>query len=367
MAVITAVGLMACGNSDSDTQDNGKTSSEVNSDSESSSQVTATSSDFTLTLENVDDFIETLAPYEGREVSVASTEISDEMLDYYASYLFYNDAYSIEGWVADNGDVVVMDYVGKIDDVAFDGGTASGATLELGSNSYIPGFEEGLIGTKAGDTVDLNLTFPDPYDNNPDLAGKPCVFTVTVTKVVPGLSDEAVVALGNPEVNSKEEYMAAVKATLEEYYGSSYESDVVQAVIDLLVDESVFKEISPELLAVEEQLLISNYESEASTYGLTVPEYFEAYGASMEEVEIYYAKQQIVFYKVAKEIGVTVSEADIDSYVQDYINEYSSQGITSEADVYNYVATRGDIYEAIVIGKVYDHILDVTKVTQPAE
>ena len=90
-----------------------------------------------------------------------------------------------EGVAAQNGDTVNIDYTGYLDGTAFKGGSTngSGADLELGSGTYIDGFEDGIVGHTVGETFDLNLTFPETYPNNPDLAGKEVVFTVTLNGI----------------------------------------------------------------------------------------------------------------------------------------------------------------------------------------
>ncbi|MBQ7171613.1 MAG: FKBP-type peptidyl-prolyl cis-trans isomerase [Clostridia bacterium] len=103
-----------------------------------------------------------------------------------------------DDYAAADGDTVNIDYVGKIDGEAFDGGTAEGQNLVLGSGSYIEGFEDGLIGKKKGDTATLNLTFPDPYTSNTDLSGKAVVFEVTVNSVsVPAYAYDKELAEGD--------------------------------------------------------------------------------------------------------------------------------------------------------------------------
>lgn len=373
LVVVATIGMISCGKSNPASVDQTSvTTSTVTSTEAGTETSTETSTepalslaeiagDFKLTMDNVDSYIETLAAYEGREVEVAKEEVSKELVDYYADYIFSNQAYSIEGWVAGNGDTVVMDYVGKMDDVAFDGGTASGASLVLGSGSYIPGFEEGLIGVKQGDVVDLNLTFPDPYAPNPDYSGKDCVFTVTVTRVIPGLSDAAVAALNNSAFTTAEEFTAYIESYMTELADQQYEQDVVQEVINSLVAESKFKEFPAELLAYEGITLEQSVGSDASYYGMTVAEYLAACGTSLEEQETIYAKEQVVFYKVAKEIGVTITEEDIDEKVNELMALYGY----SEEQVYTYLGSRDYIYESIVITEVFDYLMGVTTVTAP--
>lgn len=128
----------------------------------------------------------TLCNYDGMDVEVAGDfEVSEEdVISYINDMLVYYPNYSdTDKQVVEDGDCVNIDYEGKKDGVAFNGGTAQGHVLEIGSNSFIDGFEEGLIGAKVGDTLDLNLTFPENY-GTAELAGAAVVFTVTVNKIV---------------------------------------------------------------------------------------------------------------------------------------------------------------------------------------
>ena len=128
----------------------------------------------------------TLCNYDGMDVEVAGDfEVSEEdVISYINDMLVYYPNYTdTDKQVVEDGDCVNIDYEGKKDGVAFNGGTAQGHVLEIGSNSFIDGFEEGLIGAKVGDTLDLNLTFPENY-GTAELAGAAVVFTVTVNKIV---------------------------------------------------------------------------------------------------------------------------------------------------------------------------------------
>ena len=124
-----------------------------------------------------------LGEYKGIKVDTKSDEFKEFYNSVISSDVSSNDLYvkKTEGGVA-NGDTVNIDYTGKKDGVAFDGGTAEGYDLTIGSNSFIDGFESGLIGKKIGETVDLNLTFPENYDSS-ELAGKAVVFTVKINYV----------------------------------------------------------------------------------------------------------------------------------------------------------------------------------------
>mgnify|MGYP000361561996 FL=1 len=132
-------------------------------------------------------------------VEVTDTDVEDSINSTLQTKSTQND---ITDRPAQEGDVVTIDYEGKKDGVAFDGGTAQDQQLELGSGSFIDGFEDGIVGHNIGETFDLNLTFPEDYKSE-DLAGQAVVFTVTLDKIseviVPELTDELVAELLNPQ------------------------------------------------------------------------------------------------------------------------------------------------------------------------
>ncbi|MDF2486627.1 MAG: trigger factor, partial [Herbinix sp.] len=148
----------------------------------------------------VGDFIK-LGQYKGIEVTVTKLEVTDANVD--TAIQEDLTAHTTNEEITDrtdvqNGDIANIDYEGLKDGVAFEGGTATATDLTIGSNQFIPGFEEKLIGTKVGDKVEIELTFPEDYSNSPELAGQDVVFKVTVNaikkEVVPELNLEYVQA-----------------------------------------------------------------------------------------------------------------------------------------------------------------------------
>ena len=146
-----------------------------------------------------------LGDYKNIAASVAEDYLNELLLNTYNAFV------TVETGITDRaveiGDTVDIDYEGKKDGVAFEGGTAAGASLGIGSGQFIAGFEDGLIGVMPGETVDLDLTFPEGYGNE-ELAGRAVVFTVTVNYIKPGLDDmeDSVVAnIGMEGVSTVEE------------------------------------------------------------------------------------------------------------------------------------------------------------------
>ncbi len=186
-----------------------------------------------------------LCDYEGMEVDVPGdfTVTDDDAIDYIDTLLAMYPGYEdTDKKTVEDGDCVNIDYVGKKDGVAFDGGSAEDYVLEIGSGTFIDGFEEGLIGVDVGETVDLNLTFPEDYQSE-ELAGAAVVFTVTVNKIVvpeeltyDGLTDEYVSK--NMGYDTVDDFLDASRSYLEQSTEQNREVETRKAVIDQLIANS---------------------------------------------------------------------------------------------------------------------------------
>ena len=182
----------------------------------------------------------TLGQYKGVSYTPVSQEVTDEDVEEQLTALVNaNPTIAEVDREAKNGDIVNIDYVGKKDGVAFDGGTASGYDLTLGSQTFIEGFEEGLVGTKAGQKIDLDLTFPEGYPSE-DLAGQAVVFEVTVNKVQESveseLNDEFIKA--NTDFATVDEYRKALREDLEEMARLNAENQMMAEVLQTVVKSS---------------------------------------------------------------------------------------------------------------------------------
>lgn len=203
----------------------------------------------------------TLGEYKGLEVTVSPMEVTEE--DFQKQYFVdcqSNDKLEQvkEGTVAD-GDVVNIDYVGSVDGVEFDGGTDKGADLTIGSGMFIPGFEDGLIGAKIGSETDVNVTFPDPYQNA-DLAGKDAVFKVTVNyvKKAPELTDELAAAISEEE--SAADYKKAVEEQLAASKQSQRDAEVINGILNMVYSDAKINDYPAEVVNYRASDLRSYYE-----------------------------------------------------------------------------------------------------------
>ena len=268
-----------------------------------------------------------LGQYKGIEVTKEDTTVTDAELDQrIASILQANpEITEITDRPAQNGDTVNIDYVGMKDGVAFDGGTAEGYDLELGSDAFIDGFEDGLIGANVGEERSLNLTFPEDY-GNADLAGQAVVFDVTVNKIEEkknAILDDAFVQRVS-DFSTVDEFKADTMAALQEEKEQSAAQQVEDDAFAAAVDNS---EYSLNEAAVEQQYnnQLTYYENMFSSYGFTMESYAEMIGQTEDEFKetLHTAaenaiKQQLLIDAVAEKEGLIVEDADRESLAENY-------------------------------------------------
>ena len=303
----------------------------------------------------------TIGEYKGMEVEYTAqqTEVTDEdVQSQIDSYLASNYVDEGKNAKAKKGSVVNIDYEGIMDGEAFQGGTAQGYDLELGSNSFIDGFEDGLIGAKKGQKLDLDLTFPEEYPNNPDMAGKEVTFHVTVNAVQSKLTEkdftDAYVAekiktykdsTGNEtEVTTVDAYKKAVRADMEASLDMSLSSAKQQAAWKKITDDTEIKEYPKEQLADIEDRVKDTYDKQAVSYGYENGEQFaeQYYGMSVDEYQeqmTKIAKEEVlarlvadeIMYKEDIEFNDEVYKQKLDEFAKKYYN--LEDGTTMEDEV----------------------------------
>ncbi len=265
----------------------------------------------------------TLGNYVGVSVSVDAMEvdisnIEEVVWSIYISY--FTDDYGVYGQAAKEGDAVNIDYIGYLDGEAFDGGSAEGTILTLGSGTFIDGFEEGLIGVSSGETVDLNLTFPESYSNT-TLAGQEVVFTVTVNYVIPcdDLVDAVIASIGLDDVTNGDELYDYVYTYYYESALSTYESDVEDAVLDAVLATCIYTgDLPSTLLARYREEMESNLQYIADLYGIeaeTLVNYY--YSMDLDEFLDTYAeeslKEYIALQAIANAEGLNISDETLET------------------------------------------------------
>ena len=292
--------------------------------------------DWTLTAEVVTKPEVKLGAYKDLEVSVeASKEVTDEEVDAKLENERKNLAELVvkEG-AAENGDTVVIDFVGSVDGVEFDGGKGENHSLELGSGQFIPGFEDQLVGAKAGDEVEVKVTFPEDYQAT-DLAGKAAVFVTKVNEVkakeVPALDDELAKDLDD-EVETLEELKAKYRKELEAAKEIAYDDAVEGAALDLAVENAEIVELPAEMVEDEVHRAMNEFMGNMQRQGISPEMYFQITGTTQEDLHKQYeadadkrVKTNLVIEAVAAAEGFDATEEEIQKEINDLAAEYNME------------------------------------------
>jgi trigger factor len=256
----------------------------------------------------------------------------EEVLSYMISEVEAADLYeeTTEG-VVEDGDLVNIDYVGTKDGEAFDGGTADNYDLEIGSGSFIDGFEEGLIGQEIGDTVELPLSFPEDYWNE-DLAGAEVIFTVTINAVkkLPELTDEIAGKVSEGKFKTLAEYEESVRAMLQENYDMEAKTEKYTALMNQLVQMYKPDGYPQEYIDYYVKSNLQQFRSEAKMYGMELEEYLSSnYGVDVDYITGYfteYAKslltQDMILGTIAEKNGISITDAELDEIIAEYAEQY---------------------------------------------
>lgn len=292
--------------------------------------------DWTLTAEVVTKPEVKLGAYKDLEVSVeASKEVTDEEVDAKLESERKNlSELVVKEGAAENGDTVVIDFVGSVDGVEFDGGKGENHSLELGSGQFIPGFEDQLVGAKAGDEVEVKVTFPEDYQAT-DLAGKAAVFVTKVNEVkakeVPALDDELAKDLDD-EVETLDELKAKYRKELEAAKEIAYDDAVEGAALDLAVENAEIVELPAEMVEDEVHRAMNEFMGNMQRQGISPEMYFQITGTTQEDLHKQYeadadkrVKTNLVIEAVAAAEGFDATEEEIQKEINDLAAEYNME------------------------------------------
>ena len=292
--------------------------------------------DWTLTAEVVTKPEVKLGAYKDLEVSVeVSKEVTDEEVDAKLENERKNLAELIvKDGAAENGDTVVIDFVGSVDGVEFDGGKGENHSLELGSGQFIPGFEDQLVGAKSGDEVEVKVTFPEDYQAT-DLAGKAAVFVTKVNEVkakeVPALDDELAKDLDD-EVETLDELKAKYRKELEAAKEIAYDDAVEGAALDLAVENAEIVELPAEMVENEVHRAMNEFMGNLQRQGISPEMYFQITGTTQEDLRKQYeadsdkrVKTNLVIEAVAAAEGFDATDEEIQKEINDLAAEYNME------------------------------------------
>lgn len=300
---------------------------------------------------DVNDYVQ-LGDYEGVEVQLTDDyTVSQELIDSTVESLIAQTAPCVRDdtqTVVLSDSIVNVDYVGKKDGEAFDGGSANDVTLDVGSNSdvstgssYIEGFCAGLVGANVGDIVDCPVTFPEDYSAE-DLAGQQVVFTFTVnyigTQVTKDTLTDAYVS-ENFQEDSVESFLSSVEAYVNQMAEYSRESEIRNLVMEQVVENATVDKVPQEVLDLRVQEYTEQFEEMYCTDGTSLEEYLSAnYGITTEEFAEQITQEirenlvtELVFEAIAKKQDITFDQDGFDEFVD---NLMTASEVDSKEELY---------------------------------
>ncbi|MBK3914636.1 trigger factor [Listeria ivanovii] len=305
-----------------------------------------------------------LGDYKGLEVEKRDEELTTEELEAELKQLQERQAELVvkEDAPAENGDTVILDFEGVKDGVAFEGGQAENHSLELGSGQFIPGFEEKLVGLKAGDEADIELTFPEEYHAE-DLAGQPVVFKVKLheikTKEVPALDDELAKDI-DEEVETLDELKEKISNRLQEAKKDSVAQAKQEEVIAKAV-ENAEVDIPHAMVHHEADHLMNHFAQDLQAQGLTPELYYqftgqteEAMHAQMEQDAEKRVKMNLVLEAIAEAENIEPTEEAIDEEISTLAEKYGMEKDAVRAALGDMSELKSDLK----IRKAIDVLLD---------
>ena len=290
--------------------------------------LSTTAATMDLKTEDLTQYV-TVGNYKGLTATETVAPLTDEAFE--AELTTYLNSTAVYEEITDrktaHGDTIVMDYVGKLDGVAFAGGTAQGQTITLTENSgYITGFAEGLIDVMPGSTVDLNLTVPTDY-HAADLAGKSVIFTVTVHfiqggKIAPEATDAFIAKFTGGEFTSIDAFRTYYRDYLEKTAVEEAHTAALSALWSQVFENSTFHSVPAQKV---EQYYAQNraqYEAYAQAYGMTYENILAAFGltdAGVRTQAEQYAKQDLVFFSLVQAESLTITDAEYAENIVDFV------------------------------------------------
>ena len=309
-----------------------------------------------------------LGAYKDLEVSVeVSKEVTDAEVDERIERERNNLAELVlKDGAAAEGDTVVIDFVGSVDGVEFDGGKGDNFSLGLGSGQFIPGFEDQLVGHSAGETVDVVVTFPEDYQAA-DLAGKEAKFVTTIHEVkekeVPALDDELAKDI-DEEVETLAELKEKYRKELAEAKEAAYNDAVEAAAIDLAVENAEIVDLPEEMIHEEVHRAVNEFLGNMQRQGISPEMYFQITGTTQEDLHKQYeadaaarTKTNLVVEAVAKAEGFEASAEEVEAEITSLATDYNM-----EADRVRQLLSEEILKHDIAVKKAVEVITSTAKV-----
>ena len=314
----------------------------------------------------------TLGQYKALEVTVCSLDVTEDEIQ----QQFYDDCSShdkllqvTEGEVAE-GDVVNIDYVGSIDGVEFDGGTDKGVDLTIGSGTFIPGFEDGLIGAAIGKEINVNVTFPENYGKT-DVAGKDAVFAVTVNfvKKAPEMTDDIVAEISDHK--TVDEYRKGVEEQLKADKEAQQNSDKINGILNQIYSASTINGYPEEVVNYRTAQMKAYYTQIAEQSDMTLADFLsnqlqmteEQFDQQCPAVIKQSMIQELLLKAVAESENMEISDEEYEAGIEKYIKSTGAESKETLLSQY----TEAEIRRSLIMDKALDFLKENTTVKVEGE
>ena len=290
-----------------------------------------------------------LGKYKGIEIKKIEYTVKDKDVNHELEHMQEHNSrlISIEDGPVEKGDIATIDFEGFVDGVAFEGGKAENYDLEIGSNSFIPGFEDQVIGTKIDEEKDINVKFPEEYFSK-ELAGKDATFKVKVhaikKKELPKLDDEF--AKEASEFDTLKELKASIKERLEKENEEKQKYETEEAVVKA-VTENIKVEVPSGMIETEVENMIKDIETRLSYQGIKFDQYLQMLGKTMEEMKKEYepqaeeaVKTRLMLEAVIKAEKIEANIEEIDEKIKEMAKNYgkeNDEAFLQNENVRNYI------------------------------
>ena len=316
----------------------------------------------------------TLGKYKGVKVDKMDVEVTDAEVDAEIDKEREKNSRTVE--VTDRavkeGDTAVIDFEGFVDGVAFEGGKGEDYPLTIGSHTFIPGFEEALVGAEVGVETDVNVTFPEDYQAE-ELAGKAAVFKCTVKKIqekqLPELDDDFVSEVSE-EADTVEQYKEEVKKTIADRKAAAAKSAKEQAVIEAIIADSKM-DIPEPMIATQQRQMIQDFAQRVQSQGLSMEQYMQFTGTNvqmlLEQVKpqaLTKIQSRLVLEAIVAAEGIEATEEEFQSDIKEMADMY-------KMDVERALEVLGEngkkqVMEDIAVRKAVAFVVENAKESKPA-
>ena len=365
LVMCMALAVNGCGDNKETTDTENTATEQQTEESEDTQEQAASYTDSTgatrlVSVDNVEKYV-TIADYKGITLDNSVQEVTDEAVENRVAENLKSSAETVtdENATIQNGDTATINFVGTKDGEAFEGGTGNNYDLVIGSGSMIPGFEEGIVGMKKGETKDVPVTFPENYRNT-ELAGQDAVFQITVQsfKRPPELTDDWVAA--NTDYKTVDEYKANVRTQLEQEAQEQADNSLRSTAWSTVYTNSEVVEYPEKDVEEASKTFRNQAEAYAKQGNMELEDFVASQGVSMDDFEAQcqqYAqakvKQDLIIQGIMDAEGMTLEDEESLAIQNQLVEQYASGDLAALIDTYGQVA----VDESIGLIRVQNFII----------